>query len=67
MPQSPARKAAIVLAFGQYHPAFMPLAQRIGGAGLMLGIEAVELLLQPILGRSAGIDRAAQDYLSHGG
>ena len=62
-----AREPAIVIALGHNNPALVALAQGIGSAGLILGIEAVELLFQPILGGLAGIDRAALYLLSHGG
>jgi hypothetical protein len=35
------------------------LAQDVGGTGLTLRIEAVEFLLQPLLGRLAGVDGTA--------
>ena len=45
---------------GSASPALVPLARDVGLAGLALGIEGVELLLQPLLGRFAGVDGAAQ-------
>jgi hypothetical protein len=54
-----AREAAIVIEVGQQRPAFMALAVDIGGAGLTLGIEAVEILVEPLLGRFARVDGAA--------
>ena len=50
------------------HPAFRPLAGDIGFAGLALGMQRVELLLQTLLGRFARVDGAAQlaqDRLGH--
>src|SRR3712207_7325234 len=41
-------------------PALVPLAADIGFARLALGIEGVELLLETLLRRLPGIDRAAQ-------
>ena len=41
-------------------PAFMALARDEGLAGLALGMERVELLLEPFLGGFAGIDGAAK-------
>ena len=38
----------------------MGLALDIGFGGLALGVERVELLLEPMLGGFAGVDRAAQ-------
>ena len=62
-----ARDAAVIILIAHQHPAFGALAGDIGFAGLALGVEAVELLLQPVLGRLAGIDRTAQLLLSHRG
>ena len=58
--QRAAGEAAVVVAVGNQHPAFLPLAGDVGLAGLALGIEAVELLLQPFLAALAGVDRAAE-------
>ena len=58
--QRGARDAAVIVAVGHQKPAFGLLAGHIGLAGLALGIEAVELLLQALLGRLAGVDRAAE-------
>ena len=55
-----ARIAAIVIAVCDQRPAFVLLAHHVGGAGLALGIEAVERLVQTLLGRLARVDRAAQ-------
>jgi hypothetical protein len=41
----------------------MALAQGIGRTGIILGIKAVILLLQPILGRFSGIDGAADQLV----
>ena len=41
-------------------PSFMGLALHVGLRGLSLGMEGVELLLEPVLGRNARVDRAAQ-------
>ena len=45
---------------GQQLPALRSLALDVGLAGLPLSIEGVELLIQSVLGRFAGIDGAAQ-------
>ena len=58
--QGRARDAAIVVAVGHQHPAFGLLAGDIGLAGLALGVERVELLLQALFGGLAGVDRAAE-------
>ncbi len=39
----------------------MGLAANIGLRGIVLGVERVEVLLKPLVGRDAGIDRAAND------
>nr|WP_245818271.1 hypothetical protein [Roseomonas rosea] len=54
-----ARETAIVVAGGERDPAFVTLAPDEGLAGVALGIEGVEGLLQPILGGLAGVDGAA--------
>ena len=51
--------AAVVVAGADQGPAVMGLAADIGFCRLMLGIEGVELLVEPVLGRDPGIDRAA--------
>ena len=58
--QRAAREAAVVVAVGHQKPALGLLAGDIGLAGLALGVERVELLLEAFLGRLAGIDRAAK-------
>src|ERR1700674_188110 len=42
----------------------MRLALDIGLGGLPLGVERIEILLKPLLGRDPRIDRAAQDALA---
>ncbi len=51
--------AAIVVAGANQGPAVMGLAADIGLRRLLLGVEGVELLVEPVLGRDAGVDRAA--------
>ena len=51
--------AAVVVAGGERGPAFVLLAEDVGGAGLALGIERVEVLFEALLGGLAGVDRAA--------
>src|SRR6516164_786235 len=43
----------------QAHPAFVPLAVDKGLAGLALRLQRIELLLEPLFGGFAGIDRAS--------
>ena len=57
--QRAAREAAIIVAVGDEEPAFRLLAGDIGLARLALGIEGVELHVQPFLGGLAGVNRAA--------
>ena len=53
-----AREAAIVVFASQQRPAGMGLAADIGLRGIILGVERVEVLLEPLVGRDAGVDRA---------
>ena len=57
--QRAARQAAVVILIADQHPALGALAGHERLAGLALGVERVELLLQPFLGRFARVDRAA--------
>ena len=54
-----AGEPAVVVAVGQAGPALAGLAADVGLARLALGVEGVELLLQPLLGALAGVDRTA--------
>src|SRR5690606_3854268 len=58
--QRAARDTAIVILIADQHPALGPLAGNVCLAGLTLGVERIELLLQPFLGRFPGVDRAPQ-------
>src|ERR1700730_8385963 len=53
------REPAIVVAIWNQAPALMRLALDIGLAGFPLGIERVEFEVEIMLGRFAGVDRAA--------
>ena len=55
-----AGEPAIVVAVRNQAPALMRLALDIGLAGLALGVERVEGEVEIMLGRFAGVDRAAQ-------
>ena len=55
-----AGEAAVVIHVGKRDPAGMTLAHDIGLASFPLGVERVELLLEPIVGRFARVDRAAE-------
>ncbi len=56
-----ARESAIVVVVGDEPPALMGLALDVGLAGLPLGVERVEFEVEIMLGRLAGVDRAAKD------
>ena len=55
--------AAIVESLRDDAPALMGLALDVGLAGFTLSFERVEFLLQALVGRFAGVDRAANDLL----
>jgi hypothetical protein len=58
--QAAARETAVVIALGTEPPALMGLRLDIGLGCLALCVERIELLLEPMLGGFAGVDRAAQ-------
>jgi hypothetical protein len=58
----PAGKAPIVIHVGKRDPSGMPLAHDIGLARLPLSIERIEFLLEALVGRLAGVDRAADNW-----
>src|SRR5258705_3642154 len=55
----PARVPAIVIAGTHQGPAGMGLAFDVGGGSIVLRVQRVELLVEPMLGRDPRIDRAA--------
>src|SRR4051812_45760332 len=57
----PPREAAVVVAIGQAGPALLLLALDVGQARLTLGVQAVELLLQSLLGGLARVDGTADE------
>ena len=57
--QGAAAVPAIVVAVVERDPALVALAVDVSRAGLALGVEAVEALLQTLLGAFPAIDRAA--------
>jgi hypothetical protein len=63
--QCAAGDAAIVILVSHQHPPLGPLAGDVGFTSLALGVQAVELLLEPFLGGFPGVDGAAQ--LADGG
>ena len=57
-----AREAAIVIHFGERDPSGMTLARDVGLTCFALGVERVELLLEPIIGRLPRVDRATENH-----
>ncbi len=55
----PAGQASVVVHVRKRDPSGMTLAHDIGLASLPLSIERIEFLLEPLVGRFAGVDRAA--------
>ena len=55
-----AREPGVIVELGKRLPAFVLLASDVSLAGLALGVERIELLLEPFLRRFAGVDRAAE-------
>ena len=62
-----AGEAAVVVAAGQQAPALVRLGADVGLGRLALVVEGVELLIEPVLGRDPGVDRAAQRRPCAGG
>src|SRR6516164_9968684 len=54
-----AGEAAVVITRGQAHPAFVHLAADERFAGFALRLQRIELLIEPLLGGFAGVDRTA--------
>ena len=54
----PAGQAAVVVHVGKCNPAGMTLAYDIGLARLPLGVERIEFLIEALVGRFSGVDRA---------
>src|SRR6202158_1329288 len=55
----PAGIPPIVIAGTDQGPAGMGLAFNVGGGGIVLRVQRVELLVEPVVGRNPSIDRAA--------
>src|SRR6266481_10004717 len=55
----PARVSAIVVPRTDQGPAGMGLTLDIGGGSIVLRVQRVELLVEPMIGRDSRIDRAA--------
>jgi hypothetical protein len=58
----PAGVPAIVIAGSDQGPAGMGLTLDIGGGGLVLRVQRVELLVKPVVGGDPGLDRAANRF-----
>ena len=58
--QRAAGEAAVVVGVADQRPALGALAGDVGLAGLALGVQRVELLVEALLGRLPGVDRAAE-------
>ena len=54
-----AGEPAVIIARAQADPAFVPLARDEGLTGFTLRLQRIEFLLEPLLGRFAGVDRTA--------
>jgi len=54
--------AAVIVSRPDQGPSRMGLTADIGLCGVMLGVQRVEVLLQPMVGRHAGVDRAANRF-----
>ena len=58
----PAGVPAVIVAGPDRGPAGMGLAFDVGGGGLVLRVQRVELLVEPVLGGDPRIDRAADRF-----
>src|SRR4029077_19347977 len=54
-----AGEPAVIIGRAEAYPAFVPVARDEGLTGLALRLQRIELLLEPLLGRFAGVDRTA--------
>src|SRR5260370_17079652 len=61
-PMPTSKIPAIVVAGPDQGPGGMGLAFDVGGGGIVLRVERLELLIEPVLGRDARIDRAADRF-----
>ena len=64
--QGAAGDPAVVVGGLDQLPALVPLARDVGGAGVALGVERVERLIQALLGGLARVDGTAEVPVSHG-
>src|ERR1700676_1614125 len=54
--------SAVVVPRSNQRPASMRLTLYVGRGSVVLGIKRVELLVQPLIGGDAGVDRAADRF-----
>ena len=59
-----AGEPAVIISRAQADPAFVTLAVDEGLAGFALRLQRIEFLLEPLLGRFAGVDRTADGSVS---
>ena len=57
-----AREAPVVVLGPQHRPPGMGLASDVGLRSIVLGVERIEVLIEPLVGRYAGVDRAANRF-----
>src|SRR6202051_3995293 len=57
-----AREASVVVHFGERDPSGMTLARDVGLTCFALRVERVEFLLETLVGRFAGVDRATKNH-----
>src|SRR5229473_132308 len=57
---------AVIVSRSDQGPSRMGLTPDIGLRGIMLGVQRVEVLLKPMLGRHAGVDGASNRFGSRG-
>jgi len=58
-----AREPAVIITSGQAHPTLMALTVDERLAGFALRLQRIEFLIEPLLGRFAGVDRTANPCL----
>src|SRR5439155_18664992 len=61
-----AGEPAVIISRAQADPAFLPLALDEGLAGFALRLQRIKFLLEPLLGRFAGVDRTADSSVAPG-
>src|SRR4029077_20897786 len=59
-----AREPAVIIRRAEAHPTFVPLARDDGVPGFARRLQRIDLLLEPLLRRFAGVDRTAHGPVS---